>query len=274
MSRLASFLGILLGVVLLASTMFDYQQQSFISAFLNWQALLLVLGGTFAAALINYPLNQVVSIFPGIYKVFATESRSDEELITEIFDLATLAKRKGPLAIENQLTDVEDKFFRHSLNEMLLYQDAEKLRSSLQTRLMTNRLQDLNSQEVFINMASYSPAFGMMGTVMGLIVMMTTQINADMYSLVASQSNDMLSGLLHGMGLALVTTFYGVLLANLLFLPIAGKLKVLGEQELLRNEMIIHAVVAMKAQESPLLIKEQLKSFVHEKTQQRLGEMS
>ncbi|MBO1923171.1 MULTISPECIES: motility protein A [Thiomicrorhabdus] len=274
MSRLASFLGILLGVVLLASTMFDYQQQSFISAFLNWQALLLVLGGTFAAALINYPLNQVVSIFPGIYKVFATESRSDEELITEIFDLATLAKRKGPLAIENQLTDVEDKFFRHSLNEMLLYQDAEKLRSSLQTRLMTNRLQDLNSQEVFINMASYSPAFGMMGTVMGLIVMMTTQINADMYSLVAAQSNDMLSGLLHGMGLALVTTFYGVLLANLLFLPIAGKLKVLGEQELLRNEMIIHAVVAMKAQESPLLIKEQLKSFVHEKTQQRLGEMA
>jgi chemotaxis protein MotA len=122
-------------------------------------------------------------------------------------------------------------------------------------------------------MASYSPAFGMMGTVMGLIIMMTTEVNVDLNSLATSPTNDMLSGLLHGMGLALVTTFYGVLLANMLFLPIAGKLKVLSEQDLLRNEMIIHAVVAMKANEPALLIKEQLMSFVHEKTQQRLGEL-
>ncbi|CAN8139654.1 chemotaxis protein MotA [uncultured Thiomicrorhabdus sp.] len=273
MSRLASFLGIALAILLLSASMFDQEQQQFIHAFFNWQALLLVLGGTFAAVLINYPLNQVWSIFPGVYKIFSRESRSDEDLINEIFDLAMLSKRKGQLAVENHLENVDDKFLRTSLNEMLLYQDKEKLRSALQTRLMTTRLQELNSQEVFINMASYSPAFGMMGTVMGLIIMMTTEVNVDLNSLATSPTNDMLSGLLHGMGLALVTTFYGVLLANMLFLPIAGKLKVLSEQDLLRNEMIIHAVVAMKANEPALLIKEQLMSFVHEKTQQRLGEL-
>ncbi|MBN2647975.1 MAG: MotA/TolQ/ExbB proton channel family protein [Thiotrichales bacterium] len=273
MSRLASFLGIVFGVVLLAASMYDYQQQQFISAFLNWQALLLVLGGTFAAALINYPLTQVLSIFPATARVFSYEARPDDELIGEIFDLATLAKRQGILAVEAQLDNVADAFLRQALNEMLLYKDRDKLRSSLQTRLTTHRLQDINSQEVFINMASYAPAFGMIGTVMGLIVMMTTQMNPDLNAMVTGAGNQMLSNLLYGMGLALVTTFYGVLLANLLFLPIAGKLKVLGEQELLRNEMTIHAVVAMKAQESPLLIKEQLMAFVHEKTEQRLNEM-
>lgn len=108
---------------------------------------------------------------------------------------------------------------------MLVYQDRDTLKQSLENRLINMRLRHLSCQEVYSNMASYAPAFGMMGTVMGLIIMMTTQVtgNGSPYDTGASQ--DMLGSLLNGMGLALVTTFYGVMFSSLLFMPIAGKLK-------------------------------------------------
>jgi len=100
--------------------------------------------------------------------------------------------------------------------------------------------------------------------------MMTTQIVEPSSPYGSSEGQDMLSSLLHGMGLALVTTFYGVLFANLIFMPVAGKLKVLMDAEVLRNEMIIEGAIALKNTEATLLVKEKLLAFVSEKAQKNL----
>jgi len=269
MSKLATILGILIGSIMLILSMIDYQQGQFIYAFLNWQGLALVLGGTFAAILINYPFSQVGCIFKGFVKVLTSEPATYTDVVEEMVRLSHLSKQKGLLAIENQIDFIDDRFFQFALTEMLVYQDASVLKQSLENRLFNMRLRHLSCQEVYGNMASYAPAFGMMGTVMGLIIMMTTQVT-DAGNPYGGEGQDMLGSLLSGMGLALVTTFYGVLFSNLVFLPIAGKLKVLTDAEVFRNEMIIQGVLTLKQSESTLLVKEQLLAFVNEKTKQKL----
>lgn len=269
MSKFATILGLLIGSIILVLSMIDYQQGQFIYAFLNWQGLALVLGGTFAAILVNYPLSQVGCVFRGLAKVLTSEPSSYNDVVEEMVRLSHISKQKGLLAVENQIDSVDDRFFQFALTEMLVYHDNTVLRQSLENRLLNMRLRHLSCQEVYGNMASYAPAFGMMGTVMGLIIMMTTQV-ADTGNPYGAESQDMLGSLLSGMGLALVTTFYGVLFSNLVFLPIAGKLKVLTDAEVLRNEMIIQGVLALKQSESTLLVKEQLLAFVNEKSKQKL----
>jgi chemotaxis protein MotA len=270
MSKLATILGIVIGSIILILSMIDYQQGQFIYAFLNWQGLALVLGGTFAAILVNYPLSQVGCVFKGLSKVLTSEPASYDDVIEQMVHLSHVSKQKGLLGIENQIDMIDDSYFRFALTEMLIYQDIEKLKQSLDNRLINMRLRHLSCQEVYGNMASYAPAFGMMGTVMGLIIMMTTQVVDTGSPYGGADSQDMLASLLSGMGLALVTTFYGVMFSNRVFLPIAGKLKVLTDAEVLRNEMIIQGTLALKQTDSPLLVKEQLLVFVNKKTKTKL----
>lgn len=270
MSKFATILGLIIGSIILILSMIDYQQGQFISAFLNWQGLALVLGGTFAAIFINYPLKQVGCVFSGFSKVFTSEPATHDDVIETLVHLSHLSKNTGLLGVEKQIDSIDDNFFRFSLTEMLVYQDKDVLKQSLENRLINMRLRHLGCQEVYSNMASYAPAFGMMGTVMGLIIMMTTQVTGGGSPYDNGGAQDMLGSLLNGMGLALVTTFYGVMFSNLLFMPIAGKLKVLSEAEVLRNEIIIHGVLALKKSESTLLMKEQLMAYVNEKTKLKL----
>jgi len=270
MSKLATILGIMIGSIILVLSMIDYQQGQFIYAFLNWQGLALVLGGTFAAILINYPLRQVGCVFRGFIKVLFSEPAGYTDIIEQMVHLSHISKQKGLLGVENEIDMINDRYLQFALTEMLVYHDTESLKQSLDNRLINMRLRHLSCQEVYGNMASYAPAFGMMGTVMGLIIMMTTQVVDTGSPYGGGESQDMLGGLLNGMGLALVTTFYGVLFSNLVFLPIAGKLKVLTDAEVMRNEMIIHGVIALKKSDATLLVKEKLLAFVNEKTKKKL----
>jgi chemotaxis protein MotA len=112
-------------------------------------------------------------------------------------------------------------------------------------------------------MASYAPAFGMMGTVMGLIIMMTSQGETNSVAVFgASQSQDMMGKLLSGMGLALVTTLYGVVLSNLVFLPISGKLRSLSDSEQHAAEIMIVGIQSLQRQDSPMRTKDELLTFV------------
>lgn len=262
MSKLATLLGLVIGLVMIGSGMYDFESQQIIEAFLSPQALAIVLGGSFAALLINYPLKQVACVFQGFSKVLRSEPVEPGELLEELVDYSYTAKNKGVLALERQLDLVENRFLRFAMTEMLIYREKDHLHQKLQARLLQMRLRHRTCQEAFENLATYAPAFGMLGTVMGLIMMMTVQVGGGDISPYGSDSSEMLGGLLTGMGLALVTTFYGVLFANFLFLPVAGKLKILSDAEVLQNEMIIEAVMAIKQQESTLLVRERLLAYL------------
>ena len=114
---------------------------------------------------------------------------------------------------------------------------------------------------MFNYMAAYAPAFGMMGTVMGLVVMMSGFGGANV-SGVEESTADKFAGLLGGMSMALITTFYGVVFANLVFTPFAGKLKRKSEMEMLHKDVIIEGVLCIKQNEHPILIKEKLSVMV------------
>lgn len=268
MSKLATLIGVFLGLVILILSMFDFEKGHLLSAFFNFQGLLVVLGGTFAATFINYPLSQMGCFFRGFVKVFGSEPDSENEAIEQVIYLSHIQQKKGILALEKEIDLISDKFLRFALSEMMVYRDIDHLSTSLENHLNSMRLRHVGCQDVFNNMASYAPAFGMMGTVMGLIIMMTSQVSgADTTN---DASGDMLSSLLQGMGLALVTTFYGVLLANLVFIPIAGKLKVLSDSEALKNEILMFGILGLKKEQSPLLLRESLTAFVNEKNKHKL----
>ena len=116
-------------------------------------------------------------------------------------------------------------------------------------------------QELFLYMASYAPAFGMLGTVLGLIIMMNNFSSGDEASSAASTA-ERFAELLSGMGLALITTFYGVFFANMIFLPIGGKLKRRSENELMLKSIVVEGIISIHAREHPILIREKLMTFV------------
>lgn len=268
MSKSATILGLLFGLIILLLSTVDPQTGKFIDAFLNWQGLLVVLGGTFAAVLINYPLSQLGCVWHGFTKVLWSEPSDVSRTIERIEDLSHQKLKSGILVLEKQIDQIDDPFLRFSISQMLIYSDDGLLMASLRNSQNQINLRHQQCQELFHNMASYAPAFGMMGTVMGLIIMMTAHASG---SSALVDSEDMLAGLMSGMGLALVTTFYGVLFANLLFVPIAGKLKVLSEAELLKNEVIIKGVQNLKHTHSPILVRESLLTFVNERTKEKLA---
>lgn len=272
MSKIATLVGVLTGLLIVVLNMFDFSTGQFLSAFVNPQGLLVVLGGTLAATLINYPLNDFRCVGSGLKRVFVAEPPSATDAITEINELSYIAFRHGTLQLEKEIELVEDGFLQFALNELLVYRDYEQLKLSLDNHYNTIRLRHLNCQEMFHNMASYAPAFGMMGTVMGLIIMMTTQVATGEATAVGADSENMLNSLLQGMGLALVTTFYGVLFANFVFVPVAGKLKVLSDAEALKNEILMHGVLGIHKNVSPAMLKETLTAFVNERNKARLAQ--
>lgn len=272
MSKAATILGVLLGVIILLLSMIDFNSGKIITAFFNWQGLLVVLGGTLAATLINYPLGQFSCIYKSLGKMFTQEEASVERAIEQVVDLSYMAHKKGILTIEKQIDEIEDKFLKYGISNLMIYREESALRLSLEQSLLAMRTRHLTCQDVFNNMASYAPAFGMMGTVMGLIMMMTTQVAED--AVIAGQGQDMLSTLLQGMGLALVTTFYGVLFSNFVFIPTAGKLKVLSDAEMLKNQILIEGVMGLKREESPVMLREMLMVYVNDITKRRLEQAS
>lgn len=269
MSKAATILGVLLGVIILFLSMIDFSSGKIITAFFNWQGLLVVLGGTLAATLINYPLGQFACIYKSMGKMFTQEAASIELAIEQLIDLSHIAHKKGILGLEKEIELISDKFLKFGITNLMIYRDEESLRLSLEQHLNAMRMRHITCQDVFNNMASYAPAFGMMGTVMGLIMMMTTQVAQDAV-VVDGQGQDMLGALLQGMGLALVTTFYGVLFSNFVFIPTAGKLKVLSDAEILKNQVLIEGIIALKHEESPMMLREMLMVHVNEVTKNRL----
>lgn len=272
MSKAASIIGILFGTIIILLNMVDFDAGRIIGAFFNIQGLAVVLGGTLAAVLINYPLSQLSCIGNGFAKVFTSEPPSVNYAIEEIEALSKLSHKHGILVLEPHIEEMDDPFLRFALTQIMIHHDESQLMASLTNNQQNIQLRHLHCQEIFQNMASYSPAFGMMGTVMGLIIMMTSQAGGG--GMAVDGSEDMLAGLLTGMGLALVTTFYGVLFSNLVFIPISGKLKVLSDAESLKNEVIIRGVLGVKREQSPLLVRESLLTFVNEKTKERLEYLS
>ena len=235
-----------------------------IAWFWNFNSILIVLGGTFAATMVNLPLKAVTNIFNILKNVFRAEDYDYTGIIEEVVDKATKARKDGLLSLEADLSEMKDGFFKNGIELAINEKDTKRLRTFLNLEMNNIQSRHIAGQELFLYMASYAPAFGMLGTVLGLIIMMmnfTTgggdiDLGAD-YSVA-----DRFSELLRGMGLALITTFYGVFMANMIFLPIGGKLKRRSENEMMLKNIVVEGIISIHAREHPILIREKLMTFV------------
>jgi len=231
--------------------------------FFNLNSLLIVLGGTFAATMVNLPLRAVSNIFNVLQNVFRGEDYDYIGIIEEIVQKAQKARKDGLLSLEADLPTMRDGFFKNGIELAINERESSRLRTFLNLEMNNISSRHVAGQEMFLYMASYAPAFGMLGTVLGLIIMMNNfSSGGDGMDITASYDvADRFADLLSGMGLALITTFYGVFMANMIFLPIGGKLKRRSENEMMLKSIVVEGIISIHAREHPILIKEKLMTF-------------
>ena len=231
--------------------------------FFNFNSLLIVLGGTFAATMVNLPLRAVGNIFNILQNVFRGEDYDYIGIIEEIVQKAQKARKDGLLSLEADLPTMRDGFFKNGIELAINERESSRLRTFLNLEMNNISSRHVAGQEMFLYMASYAPAFGMLGTVLGLIIMMNNfSSGGEGMEITASYDvAERFADLLSGMGLALITTFYGVFMANMIFLPIGGKLKRRSENEMMLKSIVVEGIISIHAREHPILIKEKLMTF-------------
>ena len=230
--------------------------------FFNLNSLLIVIGGTFAATMVNLPIKAVVNTFNILKNVFKGEDYDYGGVIEEIVQKASKARKDGLLSLEADLGRMRDGFFKNGIELAINERDAKRLRTFLNLEMNNIHSRHHAGQELFLYMASYAPAFGMLGTVLGLIIMMKNFTSVEDAASATFSVAERFADLLGGMGLALITTFYGVFFANMIFLPIGGKLKRRSENELMLKSIVVEGIISIHAREHPILIREKLMTFV------------
>ncbi len=237
--------GVTLG---LALVLWGILMGSPIGAFINYPGMLIVLGGSTGALLVSFPMEQIKQVTRVTMQALF-EQKQDVGALAELFaGLAQRARREGLLALEDDLDELEDPFMRNGLQMVIDGFEPESIRDIMETDLRNLGMRHMMGQNVFRTWGSIAPAFGMIGTLIGLVQMLTALDDPDMIG--------------PGMAVALLTTFYGVLLANLVLIPIAGKLATRSEAEISYREAIVESLLALQAGVNPRIVQEKLKAYL------------
>jgi chemotaxis protein MotA len=243
---IATVLGLLLAWGMMAAAV--YLGGGSFGAFWNTASILMVVGGTIGALLICFPLRTIRRTPRVMLKGMRGNVPKPEELIATIVSLAETARREGLLSLELRLHLIPNDFIRRGIELVVDGARAEVIEEVLRTDIDAMAARHREGKAVFEQLGKYAPAFGMIGTLLGLIIMLGNM--SDPSSIGA------------GMAVALITTLYGAVLANASFLPMAEKLAYLSKQEMLSREIIIRGVLAIQSGENPRLIERKLSTFL------------
>ncbi|OUM97413.1 MAG: flagellar motor protein MotP [Firmicutes bacterium ZCTH02-B6] len=223
--------------------------------FVDWPSLVIVLGGTIAATLISHPMEQIARVPMLVRVAFSQRRQTAADVIPLMVHFAEKARREGLLAMEEEAEALEDPFLRKGIQLAVDGVDPEIVRNVLETEIDFLSERHAAGRAVFQTAGNFAPAFGMLGTLVGLIRMLAYLENPDQIG--------------SGLAVALITTFYGAVLANLVFLPIAGKLQVKSSQELLVKALVVEGILAIQAGDNPRIVEEKLRAFLSRAPQGR-----
>lgn len=251
---IATIIGLFAGVLLVFITIIMGANPAI---FVNIPSFILVVGGTLAATLINFPLSDVLSVFNTAKNTFVQKVASTEALIEQLVEFATVARREGILALESHASEANDEFLQKSVQLAIDGTAPELIKDILTTEIAFMEDRHAMGQSILGAMGAFSPAFGMIGTLIGLIQMLATL--------------DDPSKIGGGMAVALITTLYGAILANLIFLPLTGKLRVRTTHELLQKEIIIEGILSIQSGDNPRVVEQKLKAFVSPAMRERIN---
>ncbi len=219
-----------------------------LSGFIDIPSVAVVIGGTMGALLINFPLPKFLSMINLFKKTFLFSLDDPGDVITKMVKYAERARREGMLALEEDSENETDEFLRKGLRLAVDGTDPQLLEKILETDVEQIENRHSEGAKILSAGGTFAPAFGMIGTLIGLVNMLSnledpTQIGA-------------------GMATALITTFYGAVMANAIFLPLAGKLETRSKEEMIIKQMIIDGIMAIQSGDSPRIVEEKLKSFL------------
>ncbi len=216
--------------------------------FVSPPSVVIVVGGTLAATLINFPLKDVLGIVGPVRNAFFHKDVDSGALIARIIEFATIARREGILALESHADEADDPFLGKSIQLAIDGTAPELIKDILTTEVAFMEDRHSKGQAILNTMGAMAPAFGMIGTLIGLVQMLATMEDP--------------SAIGAGMAVALLTTLYGAILAYVAFLPAAGKLKVRTAAELLTKEIIIEGILSIQSGDNPRVVEQKLKAFI------------
>ena len=222
-----------------------------LNGFYDLMSIFITIGGSFAALLITYPLDEIMLLIKMTKKLFETPNISKISMIETFKDLSIKSRKYGMLSIENDIAKLDDDFFRTGMELVVDDVDADLI-----VEILNNKISEVENRyekgaKIYKTWGSYAPAFGMIGTLIGLIQMLAMLDNPDVIA--------------NGMAKALITTFYGAILANLVLNPMGYNLQSKAEREVGNREMMLVGILSIKNGESTRVLEEKIMSFFSEK---------
>ncbi|ENH95785.1 flagellar motor protein MotP [Gracilibacillus halophilus YIM-C55.5] len=217
-------------------------------AFFQLSSIFIVLGGLFAALLVNFNIQQMKTTKRVVQESFRRNGNDLAELI-ELFErLSERARREGLLALENELEEVEDPFIKKGVLLAIDGIEPEVINDIMNAEIDAMEERHYRGRIIIEKAGEYAPAWGMIGTLIGLILMLQNLENP--------------TTLGPSMAVALLTTFYGTVMANLVFTPMAGKLETKTNEEVFSKQVIIEGVIGVQSGQNPRILKEKLGAFL------------
>ena len=255
---IASLAGIILGAVMFVFGVFSNGGFEALKNMVDPASIIITVGGSISGVLAAHKLPDFINGLKGITLTFKEKAEDPAETIKKIIDLSNVARKEGLLALEEAANDIEDDFMKKGVMLVVDGTDPELVRGIMETSLSCMEERHKKVVAFWEKWAELGPAWGMIGTLIGLINMLKNLEDA--------------SSIGPAMSVALVTTLYGSLIANWLCNPTASKLKVNNEREVAIKEMIVEGLLSIQAGENPRVIEEKLKSFLTPQASGSLGE--
>ncbi|MBF4691733.1 motility protein A [Fusibacter ferrireducens] len=251
---ITTIIGVVLGIALVG---WGILGNSELKNYIDPPSLVIVVGGMVSGWLVAFPMKEVVNVG----KIFAKTIKNNEfdidQIITKIIELANVARREGLLALEEAVSEIKDDFLQKGVMLIVDGTDPELVKNILETEIDNLAERHAKSRSQLEVMGSLCPAFGMVGTLIGLVAMLQNLSDP--------------SSIGPAMGVALLTTFYGSLFANLIFIPMAGKLALKSNEEVLIRNVMIEGLLSIQAGENPRIIEEKLKVFLPPSVRKTVG---
>lgn len=242
---IATIIGLLFGFALIIGSI---AIGGAVTPFIDIPSIMITIGGSIAALLINFPLAKVLGVFSVVKKAFLNSLPSTNEVIQQFKEFAATARRDGLLALESATESMSDPFLKRGLEMVIGGSSREEITTLLETEVNYIEQRHQSGKKILDGMAAYAPAFGMIGTLIGLVQMLRTLDDPSQIGV--------------GMAVALLTTLYGAVIANLICIPLAGKLEARSQEEVMIRELMISGLTSLVEGLPPRVMEERLVSFL------------
>ncbi len=250
---IATIVGLLAGFGLIFTAIQIGGDKGF-APFIDYPSVMITVGGSFAALLINFPLKTCLSTVTVIKKCFISRLPESKALIAQFKNLAIIVRKDGLLALESELDNIDDEFMKRGLEIVIGGADEEQVRNVLETELAAIEHRHAVGKNLLDSTGAAAPAFGMIGTLVGLVQML--------------QSLDDPSKIGKGMAVALLTTLYGAVIANVVCIPLAGKLEARSKEEVACRELMITGITALAKGLAPPVVEDVLVAYLSPNSRQ------